>query len=551
MPRACARRRPRRPRAPRATARGCWPPSWRRRAGVTGSCPSAWLPMPRGSRPSWAPRRPAPLGRLRLGRRRRTRGGGDGRNAHGRDLRPAHCAPGRDPGRRRCPRADRDRRGQRPDPAHPGRRSAWHWRTCAWASRGWRRPRRASGPPASWAGRRSGSPGSRWPAPCPSTIRTSTVPRTDALARIAELGLTLPAIGAARITDPATGQDLPAEDTLRAVVVSVLARPHDWAGAVTQSVPAGTVAIMVSPLGALAGQTAADLRGRAALVIDPATPAGRMALFTPGGAPAIPETYERFAPRAVRAADGTLRLANLHTRMSGRSPMILPGMTPSTAEAPIVVAAANGGHVAELAGGGQVTERIFTERIAEVDRGPRARPGDRDQRPAPGPLPVEPAGRAGSGWCSGHGRRAPRSTASPSPPGSPTRPRRWPSSTSWRRRASGSTRSSPARSPRSRRCWRSPRTPRTPSGSTWRVERPGATTRGRTSTSCCCRPTTSSASTRTSSWPSAGGSPTPSGPVPCSPGPGHTCTERRPCRSTPSCWARSPWQPASRRRPRR
>ena len=191
----------------------------------------------------------------------------------------------------------------------------------------------------------------------------------DALARIADFGLSLPPIGSARITDPATGQDLPAEDTLRAIVVSVLARPHDWAGAVTQSVPAGTVAIMVSPMGALAGQTAADLRGRAALVIDPATTTGRMALFTPGSAPAVPETYERFAPRVVRFADGSLRLANLHTRLSGRSPMILPGMTPSTAEAPIVVAAANGGHVAELAGGGQVTERIFTERMSEVAEG--------------------------------------------------------------------------------------------------------------------------------------------------------------------------------------
>ncbi len=191
----------------------------------------------------------------------------------------------------------------------------------------------------------------------------------DALARIAGLGLSLPGIGSARITDPATGQDLPGTGTLEAIVTSVLASPHDWAGAVTGSVPAGTVAIMVSPLGALAGQTAADLRGRAALVIDPATTAGRMALFTPGSAPAIPQTYERFAPRVVRDAAGQLRLANLHTQRSGRSPMILPGMTPSTAEAPIVIAAANGGHVAELAGGGQVTERIFTERIAEVAEG--------------------------------------------------------------------------------------------------------------------------------------------------------------------------------------
>ncbi len=126
---------------------------------------------------------------------------------------------------------------------------------------------------------------------------------------------------------------------------------------------------MVSELGAMAGQSAADLRGRGALVLDPATPDGRTALFSPGSAPAIPQTYERFAPRVVRDAEGAFRLSNRHTRLSGRSPMILPGMTPSTVEAPIVVAAANGGHVAELAGGGQVTEAIFKERMAEVAAG--------------------------------------------------------------------------------------------------------------------------------------------------------------------------------------
>ena len=190
-----------------------------------------------------------------------------------------------------------------------------------------------------------------------------------ALAQIEELGLTLPPIGATRITDPATGLDLPADGLLEAVVLSILARQHNWAAAVVDCAPAGTAAVMVSPLGAMAGVSASRLRGRGSLVLDPASPAGRTALFTPGSAPAMPQTYARFAPRAVRAEDGSLRLANLHTRLSGRSPMILPGMTPSTVEAPIVVAAANGGHVAELAGGGQVTERIFTERIAEVTEG--------------------------------------------------------------------------------------------------------------------------------------------------------------------------------------
>ncbi len=190
-----------------------------------------------------------------------------------------------------------------------------------------------------------------------------------ALAQIEALGLTLPDHGAARIHDPATGADLPREGMMRAVVHSVLAQPHDWAGALVAAVPAGSVAVLTSPLGSLLGESTAVLRGRGALVLDPASAEGRTALFSPGRAPAIPEPYARFAPRVVRAVDGTLRLDTRHTRRSGRSPMILPGMTPSTAEAPIVVAAANGGHVAELAGGGQVNERILTERIAELVEG--------------------------------------------------------------------------------------------------------------------------------------------------------------------------------------
>ena len=46
-------------------------------------------------------------------------------------------------------------------------------------------------------------------------------------------------------------------------------------------------------------------------------------------------------------------------------PIFLPGMTPTTVEAPIV-AAANAGFMAELAGGGQVSETIFRERAAEL-----------------------------------------------------------------------------------------------------------------------------------------------------------------------------------------
>ena len=219
-------------------------------------------------------------------------------------------------------------------------------------------------------GRHGGSPFRFAWEPLPSSVPFHHPDLADAAAaaleQIEELGLALPARSCMPVIDPATCTALEGDDVLLAVVTSILSSPHDWVGAVTAAVPTGAVAVFVSPLGSLAGVSASILRGRGALVVDPSTTAGRTALFTPGSAPAIPSTYERFAPRVVRAEDGSLRLANRHTQLTGRSPMVLPGMTPSTAEAPIVVAAANGGHVAELAGGGQVNERIFAERVREL-----------------------------------------------------------------------------------------------------------------------------------------------------------------------------------------
>ena len=68
----------------------------------------------------------------------------------------------------------------------------------------------------------------------------------------------------------------------------------------------------------------------------------------------------------VTLPDGSVKLSTKFTRLTGRSPILLAGMTPTTVDAKIVAAAANAGHWAELAGGGQVTEQIFTDRIAEL-----------------------------------------------------------------------------------------------------------------------------------------------------------------------------------------
>ena len=69
--------------------------------------------------------------------------------------------------------------------------------------------------------------------------------------------------------------------------------------------------------------------------------------------------WSSYAPTAVTLPDGSVKLSTKFTRLTGRSPILLAGMTPTTVNAKIVAAAANAGHWAELAGGGQVTEEIF------------------------------------------------------------------------------------------------------------------------------------------------------------------------------------------------
>jgi len=81
--------------------------------------------------------------------------------------------------------------------------------------------------------------------------------------------------------------------------------------------------------------------------------------------PSAPASWARFAPAAARVDDNVV-VDNLFTRVTGKSPVILGGMTPTTVEVPIVAAAANAGFPAELAGGGQVTEEIFWSRMDEL-----------------------------------------------------------------------------------------------------------------------------------------------------------------------------------------
>ena len=86
-------------------------------------------------------------------------------------------------------------------------------------------------------------------------------------------------------------------------------------------------------------------------------------------AAAAPNWAASHAPRLVRrATDGALLLDTRYSRLLGRAPVVVGGMTPCTSYygTRLVAAIANGGFSAELAGGGLPRPAIFAERIARV-----------------------------------------------------------------------------------------------------------------------------------------------------------------------------------------
>ena len=158
----------------------------------------------------------------------------------------------------------------------------------------------------------------------------------------------------------------------RRLAEDILVRQVDWVEAVTELHEAGARWILdLGPGDILSRLTAPLVRGLGVGqfgmgIVPAATRAGQRNLFTVGAAPAVSAPWSSFAPQVVRLPDGSMALSTKFTRLTGRSPILLAGMTPTTVDAAIVAAAANAGHWAELAGGGQVTEEIFGRRIAEL-----------------------------------------------------------------------------------------------------------------------------------------------------------------------------------------
>ncbi|GFG75256.1 type I polyketide synthase [Mycobacterium botniense] len=153
----------------------------------------------------------------------------------------------------------------------------------------------------------------------------------------------------------------------RAMTEAILVRQVDWVDEVSRLHEAGARWILdLGPGDILTRLTAPVIRGLGVGIVAAATRGGQRNLFTAGAIPEVARPWSSYAPAVVRLPDGRIKLSTKFSRLTGRSPILLAGMTPTTVDAKIVAAAANAGHWAELAGGGQVTEEIFTNRLEEL-----------------------------------------------------------------------------------------------------------------------------------------------------------------------------------------
>ncbi len=173
-----------------------------------------------------------------------------------------------------------------------------------------------------------------------------------------------PAVAMARDWAEACGLDTELTEHLaHAICLETVDWPRELEDAVG---PETRWVLDLGPAELSANMTGRALRGRGVTTLPAATATGRDLIFTPGATVPTAADWSIHAPRLIDRGDGAPVVDTAFTRLTGKSPILLAGMTPTTVDPEIVAAAANAGHWAELAGGGQVTEHIFARNIAKL-----------------------------------------------------------------------------------------------------------------------------------------------------------------------------------------
>ncbi|MCH9276756.1 DUF1729 domain-containing protein [Bifidobacterium amazonense] len=156
----------------------------------------------------------------------------------------------------------------------------------------------------------------------------------------------------------------------RELAAEVLLNHVDWAGRVRDLLAAGDPSkLWIVDFGP--GQTVGKListvaQGTGVGVVEASSQADRAKLSTLESDPERTQDWRAFAPRIVRTPAGEKVLTRF-SELTGKAPVLLAGMTPTTVDPEIVAAAANAGYWAELAGGGQVTADVFNRHAARLE----------------------------------------------------------------------------------------------------------------------------------------------------------------------------------------
>ena len=159
-------------------------------------------------------------------------------------------------------------------------------------------------------------------------------------------------------------------DHARELAAEVLLNHVDWAArvrALMKSTDPSTLWVLDFGPGTTVGKLFSTVaQGTGVGVVEASTVADRGALSTLETSPERTQNWTRFAPSIIHTSAGD-KVRTAFTELTGKAPVLLAGMTPTTVEPEIVAAAANAGYWAELAGGGQVTASVFDRHVAKLE----------------------------------------------------------------------------------------------------------------------------------------------------------------------------------------
>ncbi len=159
-------------------------------------------------------------------------------------------------------------------------------------------------------------------------------------------------------------------DHARELAEEVLLRHVDWASRVNEVLhsndPSALWLLDFGP-GATVGKLCSTVaQGTGLGVVQASTVSERAKLATLESVPERTQNWSVFAPSVIHTPAGD-KVRTAFSDLTGKAPVLLAGMTPTTVEPEIVAAAANAGYWAELAGGGQVTPEVFDRHVAKLE----------------------------------------------------------------------------------------------------------------------------------------------------------------------------------------